>query len=118
MKIIDELKQLIESNPISISTVSKNNSPHTIYVMYAKVIHFDKVLITDNYMKKTKENILLNPNVSLTVLVGGAAYELVGVAKYFCEGVYVEKIHKIIENKAFPCKGAIVIDIKKIVKMG
>jgi len=117
MKINKDLKELIESNPVSVSTVNSNKVPHTIYVMYIKIIGEDKILITDNYMKKTKENILQNNKVALSILVGDAAFELNGIAEYFSVGDYVEQVKKIPENKGFPCKGAIVVTVEDIVKM-
>ena len=116
--ITDELKQLIENNPLAFSTVNKSNAPHTIYVLYAKVVDNTKILITDNYMQKTKENILINKKVSLSVLVRDVAFELIGVAEYFSRGNYFEYVKNIPENKEGPCKGAIVVSVEKVVKMG
>jgi predicted pyridoxine 5'-phosphate oxidase superfamily flavin-nucleotide-binding protein len=117
MKINEELKKLIESTAISLSTVNQNNTPHTIYVLYAKIIKENKILITDNHMLNTKENLLKNPNVSLSLLVGDAGFELIGKAKYFSEGEFIEKIKKIDENKNMSCKGAVLVTVEKIVKM-
>jgi len=117
MKINNELKELIESNPIYISTIDANQAPHIIYIMYTKLIEENKILITDNYMENTKENILQNNKVSLSILVGGVAFELKGTAEYFSTGEYVEQVKKISENKGFPCKGAILVSIEKIIKM-
>ncbi|MBT4870269.1 MAG: pyridoxamine 5'-phosphate oxidase family protein [Candidatus Diapherotrites archaeon] len=116
--INEELKQLIESNPLSFSTINKTLAPHIIYVMYAKVIDKNKILITDNYMEKTKQNILYNNKVSLSVLVGEVAFEIIGTAKYFEEGNYFDQVKNMPENKEEPCKGAIVVSVEKIVKMG
>ena len=116
--ITDEIKQIIKHNPITLSTIDKTNAPHTIYVLYAKVIDENKILITDNYMQKTKENILINKKVSLSVLVRDVAFELIGVAEYFSRGNYFEYVKNIPENKEDPCKGAIVVSVEKVVKMG
>jgi hypothetical protein len=116
--ITGELKQLIEKNPITLSTINKDNAPHTIYVACAKVINECEILITDNYMEKTNKNILTNKNVSLSILVGDAGYELIGESNYFDKGNYLDQVKNILENKNEPCKGAIVVLIKEIVKMG
>jgi len=116
-KIDNALKKLLETNPLSLSTVGKNNCPHTIYVTYAKV-EGDKITITDNFMEKTKANILQNPNVSLSILIGEAGFELIGTAEYFSSGKLVEFIRSLPENKAFPCKGAVVVSVSNVKKMG
>ena len=118
MDISADLKGFIENGALSLSTVNEHNTPHTIYVMSVKVIGKNKILVTDNYMRETKENISFNKNVSLSILIGDAAYELKGTAEYFSNGPLVEQIKKIPENMGFPCKGAIIISIKKIKKMG
>jgi len=118
MVVLKKLKEVIETNTLSFSTVDKSNAPHTIYVLYAKVIDNNKILITDNYMKKTKENILFNNKISLTILIGGAGFELKGTAEYFSEGEMLNKIKSIPENKEDPCKGAVVISVETVVKMG
>ena len=69
-------------------------------------------------MKKTKANILFNKNVSLSLLVGEAGFEFKGKAEYFSTGPLIEQVKRIPENKGFPCKGAILVSIKEIIKMG
>ena len=118
MVVLKELKEILETNSLSFSSVNKNAFPHTIYVLYAKVIGGNKILITDNYMKKIKENILENKTAALSLLVGEAAFELCGTAEYFSSGELIDKIKAIPENKGAPCKGAIVVSVKEIVKMG
>lgn len=118
MEINEELKQLIQTKPVTLCTVDKESSPHTIYVLYVKVIDSNRLLITDNYMTKTKENILANPAVSLSFLVGEAAFELNGTAAYFSDGEVMEIIKNMPQNKKEPCKGAIIVTVNNIVKMG
>jgi predicted pyridoxine 5'-phosphate oxidase superfamily flavin-nucleotide-binding protein len=117
MKINNKLKNLIETNVISLSTTSKSNYPHIIYVALVKCIDANKLLITDNYMVETKENILKNNKVSIALLADGCGYELVGTAEYFFDGEYIEYVKKLVENNNLPCKGAILINVEKIKKM-
>jgi predicted pyridoxine 5'-phosphate oxidase superfamily flavin-nucleotide-binding protein len=117
MRISNILKKMIESNIVSLSTIGKDNYPHTIYVACVKVISNNKLLVTDNYMVKTKENILNNSKVSVTLLIENIGYELKGEASYFFDGKYFKQIKNIFENNGLPCKGAILINIKNIKKM-
>ncbi len=117
MEISNELKLLVEKNRLSLSTCNSSFCPHSIFVSCVKVVSKNKVLITDNYMRKTKENVLMNPNVCLSIFDGNTGYELIGKAKYFQNGKYLELAKSIPENKGCPCKGVILFCIEKVVKM-
>jgi len=110
-----EIKKIIEKNPVALATTDEKGNPYCIAVADVKVID-NKLLIGDNYMKNTIENIKNNKNVCLVVwnkdLVG---YQLKGSAEYFKEGKWLELVKKI--HKGYPAKGAIVIDIKQIKKL-
>lgn len=62
-----ETKKLIQENPLAFATVDEKNRPNVIGVAYAKVVSKNQILITDNYMKQTKENLLKNNHVCLAV---------------------------------------------------
>ena len=114
MKISPKDKKIIENNPLVFSTIS-NNSPYGIIVSCSKVID-DKILITDNFMKTAIKNILENKNISL---VGWDekynGLQVLGGAKYYNTGKWIEYVKNMKENKNMPAKGAILITIKKII---
>ena len=116
VKINSTLKKLIENNPLSFSTVGVDKKPHIIYVASVKVDK-DKILITDNFMNQTKLNLSKNSFVSLSLLVGQAGFEILGVAKYFSNGKVVDFVKKLPENNNLPSKGAIRVTVSKIKKM-
>ncbi|VVB79582.1 Pyridoxamine 5'-phosphate oxidase [uncultured archaeon] len=119
MKINEGVKKIIEENALGLATVDKEGNPHNIAVGYVKVISEDELLISDNYLKETIENIKKNPNVALVVWASNwkencVGYELRGKAEYFTSGKYHEVIKKIPINKGEPCKGAILVKVHKI----
>lgn len=116
-----ELKEVIESNVLSVATVSEDNKPHCIAVVYAKVVD-DKIIITDNYMAETVKNITQRPSISIAVYTRTWekkcwGYEIRGTAKYFSEGKWRDFVKTIDGNKNEPAKGAIVITVEKIKKL-
>jgi len=114
--MINKLKELIEKNALCLATV-KNNKPHTIAVACVKVVK-NKIIITDNFMKETKENLKKNNNVALVVWnKDWVGFELMGKGKYYNSGKWIEFVKRIPENKKYPCKGAIVVNISKIKKL-
>jgi predicted pyridoxine 5'-phosphate oxidase superfamily flavin-nucleotide-binding protein len=117
----EETKNIIENNPLALSTINQNNDPHCNVVAYVKVVE-DKLLITDNYMFTTKENIKSNPNVCLVVWnkdweTKCTGYRIKGKAEYFNEGKWCDFVKEMPENKGYPCKGAILITIEDIKKL-
>jgi predicted pyridoxine 5'-phosphate oxidase superfamily flavin-nucleotide-binding protein len=120
MKNINEkIKKLIETNPVSLATVDKNGNPNVIGVAFVKVISPTKIIITDNYMLQTKENILKNKNVCLAVWNSEwKGYKLIGTAEYVTSGKWKKFVDEMPENKGLPSKGAILISISKLIKLG
>jgi len=115
------LKELIETNALALATSNKNN-PHCIAVGFAKVLSKNQILITDNYMHTTPENIKNNSNIAIAIWNRDwekdcKGYEIIGKAEYFTKGKYHEIIKQIPENKGLSCKGAILISVSKIKRL-
>jgi len=120
MEINNEIKEIIENNPITIATI-KDLEVHLVIAAFAKIIN-NKILITNNYMKQTIKNVKENSNISISVYnkeweTNCKGYEIKGTANYFDSGKWIEKIKEIPENKGMPCNGAIVVEIKNIKKL-
>ena len=116
--ITSDIKKLIENNPIAFATINSLNKPNVIAVAYVKVVSDNQILITDNFMKQTKENLLLNNNVCLAVWdKDWNGYKISGTAKYFTEGEWKKYVENMVENKGLPAKGVILIDISELKKL-
>ena len=120
MKIGDAaIKGLIESSALAFSTINPDNTPNVIGVAYVKVVSPNQIIITDNYMKQTKENIEKNNAVCLAVWnKDWEGYKLIGTAEYFTEGKWKEFVEKMPENKDESAKGAILITVSELIKLG
>ena len=117
--INEGIKKMIEQNALGFATVNKDGTPHNIAVGYVKVVSDSELIITNNYLVKTIENIERNSNISLVVWARNweencIGYELIGKAKYLTSGKWIEFIKKIPINKGEPCKGAVLVNINKI----
>jgi len=122
VEIDNELKNLIENNVLTLTTVDKEMSPHSIAVAYVKVVDKDKVLVSDNYMKETIENLKTANNVSLLIWNENwkkncFSFELRGKAQYFTSGKWRDEVKKIQENRGNPAKGAILVTLTRIKKI-
>ena len=114
---LSEVKDLIENNPMALATV-RDNKPHVIAVACVKVVD-DKLLITDNYMNRTIDNIKQNKNVALTVWdKGWKGCNITGEAEYFESGEWLEKVKQDPNNNGMPAKGAILVTVTKMIPIG
>ncbi|MFH0835649.1 MAG: pyridoxamine 5'-phosphate oxidase family protein [Candidatus Micrarchaeota archaeon] len=123
MDLKSEVKKLVEENALALVSLNEDGSPHCIAVAFVKVVSKNQILITDNFIVKTTENIARDPRVSLAVWnedwrkAGANGFELTGHAEYFAHGHWLDEIKKMPENKGMPCKGAILVTIEKIRKL-
>ncbi|MFA5126721.1 MAG: pyridoxamine 5'-phosphate oxidase family protein [Patescibacteria group bacterium] len=111
-------KLLIENHAIAFATVDSLKKPNVIGVAYVKVVASNKVLITDNFMKHTRQNLQKNNNVCLAVWdKSWHGIKLVGKAKYYINGPWKKYVETMPENKGLSAKGAIVVTINKLLKL-
>lgn len=114
-----EAKKIIEENPVAVATITKHNKPNVIAVACVKVISKNQVLITDNFMKQTKKDLKKNNKVCLAAWNSKwKGYKLIGKAKYNSSGKWLNFVKKMKENKGLPAKGAILVTVSKIIKLG
>jgi predicted pyridoxine 5'-phosphate oxidase superfamily flavin-nucleotide-binding protein len=119
MVVIDsKAKNIIENNPVALSTINSDGTPNVIAVACVKVVSKNQILITDNFMKQTRENILANPHVCTAVWDKDCnGYKFVGKAEYHMIGKWKDYVKIMPENKGLAAKGAIIINISKIIKL-
>lgn len=116
MIITPKIKNIIEKNPAAFATINKNK-PYVVAVAYCKVLDKNTILITDNYMKTTIINILENNNVALVAWnQKWEGVQILGKAKYYRKGKWLDYVKTMKENKGMPAKGASLIKIDKIIK--
>lgn len=117
IEIYNEVRDLVEKNPIALATVMSDGRPNVIGVAYVKVVDRNHLLVTDNYMNQTIKDISNNPNVAIVVWdkeMNG--YKLIGKCEYLTSGKWVEKVKSLPENKGMPVKGAILVTVDGIIK--
>lgn len=113
---INELKDIIEKAIVAVATIDNENKPHNIAIIYSKIID-NKIVITNNFMKKTIENIKNNSNISLVFWKNERGWRIDGNAEYYDSGKWLEFVKSLKENKDMPVRGAVVINIRKIDKL-
>jgi uncharacterized protein len=68
IKLTSEMKEVAEKGrPFVIATASPSGEPNAVSITFAKIISDDEIILVDNFMKKTIQNIKANPRVSVLV---------------------------------------------------
>jgi len=120
MEITSRQTKLLGTEAVAFASINEDGSPNLIAVGYAKVVSPSEIIITDNFMKHTPENIKRDPRVCLAVWTKDweEGYKFVGKAEYYSSGKWFEFIKQMKENKGCPAKGAILIKVEFILKLG
>ncbi|MBA2841146.1 hypothetical protein HNP87_001695 [Methanococcus maripaludis] len=115
VKLTEEMKTEI-TGLLFLATSSKDGVPN-VAPMGANQFVGDKLVISDNFMKKTLDNIKENPVVAINVANCRAhPFQYKGKAEIVTDGEYFEKAKELNKVKVpgLTPKGAIVITITSI----
>lgn len=120
ISIPPEIKELFEKSIVAFGTCSSDQKPNVVAVACCKVVAPNQVLITDNFFNKTRENLLINPNVSLSFWEpednpnGNLGYQFKGVAQYLTSGQWKRQVDKDPDNQGLAHKAAVLVTITEI----
>ncbi|MBW2183495.1 MAG: pyridoxamine 5'-phosphate oxidase family protein [Deltaproteobacteria bacterium] len=99
-KINDEMRTLLKETDIWVlATADRNGVPNAVPILFVKLMDDDRLLLVDNFMKKTVDNISVNPNVSISVWKDKTGYQFKGKAKIETSGANFEAGEKIVKDK-------------------
>ena len=117
MELTGEIKELFENEPYhQLSTASLEGAPNVSNIG-CKYIRDDGVIVlVDNYMKKTKKNVIANPRVAILVRKDKISYQIKGSCKYATEGPEYDQARKWMKSKGekYPAKGAIIVSVEAV----
>ncbi|MDD3032905.1 MAG: pyridoxamine 5'-phosphate oxidase family protein, partial [Candidatus Pacebacteria bacterium] len=117
MNFTEKQKDLLFRRPfVVLATSSLYNDPRAIIVEVDKA-EDGKLIITDNQMVKTRENILENKNVFLLAFEEDYSYclKIKGSAKYFTEGEHLDFVKSLETNEGYSPKGVIIVDVEEVI---
>ena len=109
-------KKLIESRVLALATATPEAKPNVIAVACCKVVAENKILVTDNFMNKTRKNLLVNPRVALAVWSedGEEGYQFKGTARYLTRGKWKKMVDEDPNNRGLAHKAAVLITVEEI----
>jgi predicted pyridoxine 5'-phosphate oxidase superfamily flavin-nucleotide-binding protein len=119
-KINNEMRTLLDETDIWVlATADSNGIPNAVPILFVKLMENNRLLLVDNFdnfMKKTVDNIAINPNVAISVWKDSTGYQFKGKAKIETSGPNYETGKKVVQAKepeATP-KGIILVDVDSI----
>jgi len=118
-KITNEMKQVAEKAEIfAVATATENGEPNVVPIAFGKVLSDDKFLLMDNFMKKTIENIKVNPRVAISVweMEDSKGYQLKGNARIETSGELFNDGVKWVRNvePELSPKAAVIVNVNSI----
>ena len=116
-KLTQEQQEVLRANTIVALSTSLHDQPRSVFVELNKILE-DKLILTDNQMQITRDNLLQNPQVCVLATAPGYSLFLLiqGTATYYTEGEYFDYVKDLPSNAGYVPKGAVVIDIINVIE--
>lgn len=123
MKIPDEVKKLFnEETIIAFATADKEGDPNVVPIYWKTIVNDETILLLDNFMKQTKQNIQENRKVCVSFwnMDSGKAYKIKGTAVYHSEGAIYDKGKEFMHSKkpGQTPRGIVEIRVEEIYTIG
>jgi len=117
MSMTKEMMDALEKDLVFLATASPDGVPNVVPIGFARPIDKDTILIADNYMNKTRQNLEINPLISLvTKDATKCPFQFKGKVELFESGKYFDIVTEWGENamtKLTP-KAAILMKVEEI----
>lgn len=117
MNLPKEVKEIFVNKEYhQLATVSIEGVPNICNIGGKYIRDDNKIVIVDNFMKKTISNIKSNPRISILVRREKESYQIKGSCEYLTEGEEYEKTYKWMKSKGdkYPAKGAIIVSVEEV----
>ena len=122
-KITQEMKAIAEKTPVFImATATREGKPNGVPIIDAKIVSDDEIILVDNFMKKTRQNIDENPVVAVSFwdLGVGYGYQFKGNARVETSGKLFDEAIRLAHGegpKRSP-KAVVVVKVDEIYYVG
>ena len=107
-------KAITKQDVFPVATANQDRIPNVVYIKYLKVVDDQTILIADNYLNKTRNNILNNGKIAFAVRdEEKGSYQIKGIAKRLTEGAMFDEVQKWVPDK-LPRVAAVIMHIEEI----
>lgn len=116
-KIDEKMRQILDETTWVFATANEQGEPNAVPIHYKKVLGEQQLMLVDNFMNKSKINLLANPRVSVSVWQNSVGFQFKGKACYLNEGPLCDEAAALIPPGKMPegCpKGVVIVDVDAI----
>jgi predicted pyridoxine 5'-phosphate oxidase superfamily flavin-nucleotide-binding protein len=131
-KFTQDMKDIAaKADPFVLATASKSGKPNGVPIGLVKIISDDEIMLVDNFMNKTRQNIDENPMVAVTFwsMKDLHGYQFKGKARVETSGKLFDEAIQWVENKPKPSdlknldskpkpKAIVVVKVEEIYYVG
>jgi len=107
-------KAISKQEVFPVATSNQDRMPNVVYIKCLKVVDDQTVLIADNYLNKTRDNILNNGKIAFAVRdEEKGSFQIKGTAERLTEGDMFDEVQKWVSDK-LPRVAAVVMHVEDI----
>ncbi len=122
-KISQDMKDIAaKARPFILATASKDGKPNGVPIGMVRIISDDEVMLVDNFMHKTRQNLDENPVAAVTfwTMEDGYGYQFKGKARVETSGELLNEANHRAQEKKFPFnpKAVVVVKVDEIYYIG
>jgi predicted pyridoxine 5'-phosphate oxidase superfamily flavin-nucleotide-binding protein len=117
VKMNDEMRALLKKTAIWVlATADKKGIPNAVPLGCVKLMDDDRLLLVDNFMKKTVDNIAFNSHVTVSVWDDTTGYQFKGIATVETSGANFDAAVEMVKarNAKLTPKGIVLVSIDSI----
>lgn len=115
------MKEIFEKHEtVPLATATKDGIPNVVPVTLKKILDDETILVSDQFLNKTLQNMKDNPQASITVWDGIEGYQFKGRVVVETSGPRFEETARWVDGVArsmklsFKSKGAVILKISEI----
>lgn len=113
MAMSDEMTTLLDKTGIWVlATADASGTPNAVPIHYTSRLQDGRLLLVDNFMNKTLDNIRANPIVSVSVWDGSLGFQFKGRASIETGGEHMEAGQAMVKNRT--PKGVVLVEVTDI----
>lgn len=111
-----EMKTVLEADIWVLATSDAQGVPNAVPIFFTRVCDDGRLLLVDNFMRKTIDNIAANPRVSVSVWNGKTGFQFKGTATVETAGALFDSAVAQVQEKRpqMQPKGAVVVTVEAI----
>ena len=117
VKVSEEIRKTFEKQRvIPIATADRAGTPNVALVGMWFWADEETLVISENYLNKTRSNLDQNPRIAINGWADGKSFQIKGSVRFETSGPLYEKVREIANRgeRKFPGKSAVVVSVEEV----